>query len=37
LLEAQHIEQQKAFTESGEKQIKYGTRSLLLMPGERTL
>jgi Ca-activated chloride channel homolog len=36
LLEAQHIEQQKSFTESGEKQIKYGTRSLL-MPGERIL
>jgi Ca-activated chloride channel family protein len=34
LLEAEHIERQKAFTESGEKQIKYGTRSLL-MPGER--
>lgn len=36
LLEAQHIEQQKAFSESGEKQIKYGTRSLL-MPGDRVL
>jgi Ca-activated chloride channel family protein len=35
ILEAQHIEQQKTFSESGEKQIKYGTRSLLLMPGER--
>lgn len=34
LLEAQHIEHQNAFTEGGEKQIKYGTRSLL-MPGER--
>ncbi len=36
MLEAQHIEQQKAFSETGEKQIKYGTRSLL-MPGERRL
>lgn len=36
MLEAEHIERQKAFTESGEKQIKYGTRSLL-MPGERIL
>jgi Ca-activated chloride channel homolog len=35
MLEAQHVEQQNSFTESGEKQIKYGTRSLL-MPGERT-
>lgn len=34
LLEAQHIEQQNTFSEGGEKQIKYGTRSLL-MPGER--
>ncbi|PKN92500.1 MAG: hypothetical protein CVU44_15310 [Chloroflexi bacterium HGW-Chloroflexi-6] len=34
LLEAQHIEQQKTFSESGQKQIKYGTRSLL-MPGNR--
>jgi len=34
LLEAQHVEQENTFTESGEKQIKYGTRSLL-MPGER--
>ncbi len=34
LLEAQQLEQQKSFSESGMKQIKYGTRSLL-MPGER--
>jgi Ca-activated chloride channel family protein len=34
LLEAQHIEQQKSFTDGGEKHIKYATRSLL-MPGER--
>jgi Ca-activated chloride channel homolog len=34
LLEAQHIERENTFTETGEKQIKYGTRSLL-MPGER--
>lgn len=36
LLEAQHIEQQKSFTDGGEKQIKYATRSLL-MPGEPRL
>lgn len=34
LLEAQQIEQKNSFSESGQKQIKYGTRSLL-MPGER--
>jgi Ca-activated chloride channel homolog len=34
MLEAEHIEKEKSFTESGEKQIKYGTRALLL-PGER--
>jgi Ca-activated chloride channel homolog len=33
LLEAENIQKQKAFTESGEKQIKFGTRALLL-PGE---
>jgi Ca-activated chloride channel family protein len=33
MLEAEHIEKEKSFTESGEKQIKYGTRALLL-PGE---
>ncbi len=36
ILEAQNIERQHSFTEFGEKQIKYGTRSLL-MPGERIL
>lgn len=35
LLEAENIQKQKAFTESGEKQIKFGTRALLL-PGEIT-
>ncbi len=34
LLEAEHIEKKQAFSESGEKQIKYGTRALL-MPGEQ--
>ncbi len=32
LLEAENITQKKAFSENGEKQLKYGTRSLL-MPG----
>jgi Ca-activated chloride channel family protein len=36
LLEAKHIEQKNSFSDSGDKQIKYGTRSLL-MPGERKL
>ncbi len=29
LLEAEHIEQQRAFSETGEKRIKYGTRALV--------
>ena len=33
LLEAENIQKQKAFSEHGEKQIKFGTRALLL-PGE---
>ena len=33
LLEAENIQKQKAFSENGEKQIKFGTRALLL-PGE---
>ena len=36
MLEAEHIEMKKSFSESGEKQIEYGTRALLL-PGERQL
>jgi Ca-activated chloride channel family protein len=36
MLEVEHVEQEKTFSESGEKQIKYGTRALLL-PGERRL
>lgn len=36
MLEVEHIEQEKSFSESGDKQIKYGTRALLL-PGERRL
>jgi Ca-activated chloride channel family protein len=36
LLEVEHVEREKAFSESGEKQIKYGTRALLL-PGEQRL
>jgi Ca-activated chloride channel family protein len=34
MLEIENIEKEKKFSESGEKQIKYGTRALLL-PGER--
>lgn len=34
MLEVQHVEQEKSFSENGEKQIKYGTRALIL-PGER--
>jgi Ca-activated chloride channel homolog len=34
MLEAEHIEKKSTFSESGEKQIKYGTRALL-MPGEQ--
>lgn len=34
LLEVENIEKEKKFSEAGEKQIKYGTRALLL-PGER--
>jgi Ca-activated chloride channel family protein len=34
MLEAEHIEKEKSFSESGDKRIKYGTRALLL-PGER--
>jgi len=30
LLEVEHIEQEKSFTESGEKDIKFGTRALIL-------
>lgn len=36
MLEVHHLEQEKSFSENGEKQIKYGTRALLL-PGERRL
>lgn len=36
MLEIENIEKEKKFSESGEKQIKYGTRALLL-PGERKL
>jgi Ca-activated chloride channel family protein len=36
MLEVDHVEREKTFSESGEKQIKYGTRALLL-PGERRL
>jgi len=34
MLEAENIEKENKFSEAGEKQIKYGTRALLL-PGER--
>jgi len=34
MLEAEHIEKEKSFSESGDKRIKYGTRALLL-PGEQ--
>ncbi|MCS6993472.1 MAG: DnaJ domain-containing protein [Anaerolineales bacterium] len=34
MLEIENIEREKKFSESGDKQIKYGTRALLL-PGER--
>jgi len=34
MFELEHIEKEKSFSENGEKQIKYGTRALLL-PGER--
>jgi Ca-activated chloride channel family protein len=30
LLEVEHIEQQKSFSENGEKDIKFGTRALIL-------
>lgn len=36
MLEIEHINEEKAFSELGEKQIKYGTRALLL-PGEHKL
>lgn len=36
MLEVQHVEQEKSFSENGEKQIKYGTRALIL-PEERKL
>lgn len=36
MLETEHIEKQKSFSDGGEKQIKYGTRALSL-PGERLL
>ena len=36
MLEVEHIEKEKSFTESGEKKIKYGTRALV-RPEERTL
>ncbi len=36
MLEVEHVEREKSFSENGEKQIKYGTRALLL-PGERRL
>lgn len=34
MFEVEHIEREKTFSETGEKQIKYGTRALLL-PGEK--
>ena len=34
MLEVEHVEQKKSFSENGEKQIKYGTRALSL-PEER--
>jgi Ca-activated chloride channel family protein len=36
LLEVEHIEQKKAFSDTGDKQIKYGTRALLLPKGRKT-
>jgi hypothetical protein len=30
LLEVEHIEREKSFSESGEKDIKFGTRALIL-------
>jgi hypothetical protein len=36
MLEVEHVEQKKSFSENGEKQIKYGTRALIL-PEERKL
>lgn len=33
LLEVEHLEKHKTFSENGEKIIKYGTRSLFLLPG----
>ncbi len=33
--EITHVQQNLAFSEEGEKQIKYGTRALLLMPGTK--
>jgi len=34
LVEAEHIRQSQQFSADGEKQIKYGTRALLLPPGQ---
>jgi Ca-activated chloride channel homolog len=34
MFEAEHIEKEKSFSKGGEKQIKYGTRALIL-PGEK--
>lgn len=33
LMEAEHIQQSRRFSQEGDKRIKYGTRSLLLLPG----
>lgn len=33
LIEAEHIQQSRSFSDEGEKRIKYGTRALLLPPG----
>ena len=36
MLEIEHIETQNKYSGQGEKQIKYGTRALLLLPEEKT-
>lgn len=37
LVEAEHIKQSRRFSKEGDKQIKYGTRALLLPPGLESL
>ena len=37
ILEIEHIETEKTFSEEGNKRIKYGTRALLLPPEEKIL